>query len=170
MALHLRAQAAQHRVQVGQFEAQDARRVTGVEARVERGFCLVPETRELFGELTVYDNLVLGAYPRRSDRAFVNRALEAAYGRFPRLAERRIDLLRAGFHGCRPLVVAPPAVVTVATFFLAVIVGVAVVMFVTVFVARMVGVVGLRDLWRSGVLAAADKPVARGDQAKLVEV
>src|SRR4029077_948414 len=62
-----------------------------VEARVERGFCLVPETRELFGELTVYDNLVLGAYPRRADRGFVNRALEEAYGRFPLLAERRMQ-------------------------------------------------------------------------------
>jgi branched-chain amino acid transport system ATP-binding protein len=60
-----------------------------VEARVERGFCLVPETRELFGDLTVYDNLVLGAYSRRADRAFVTRALDEAYGRFPRLAERR---------------------------------------------------------------------------------
>jgi branched-chain amino acid transport system ATP-binding protein len=60
-----------------------------VEARVERGFCLVPETRELFGELTVYDNLVLGAYPRRSDRGFVARALDETYARFPRLAERR---------------------------------------------------------------------------------
>ena len=29
-----------------------------VEARVEHGFCLVPDPRELFGELTVYDNLV----------------------------------------------------------------------------------------------------------------
>ena len=43
----------------------------------------------LFGDLTVYDNLVLGAYPRRSDRAFVARALDETYGRFPRLAERR---------------------------------------------------------------------------------
>jgi branched-chain amino acid transport system ATP-binding protein len=60
-----------------------------VEARVERGFCLVPETRELFGELTVYDNLVLGAYPRRSDHSFVARALDETYARFPRLAERR---------------------------------------------------------------------------------
>jgi branched-chain amino acid transport system ATP-binding protein len=60
-----------------------------VEARVERGFCLVPERRELFGELTVYDNLVLGAYPRRGDRAYVKRSLDNVYARFPRLAERR---------------------------------------------------------------------------------
>jgi branched-chain amino acid transport system ATP-binding protein len=70
------------------FDGEDLFKLD-VEARVEHGFCLVPETRELFGELTVYDNLVLGAYPRRSDRAFVSRALDEAYSRFPRLAERR---------------------------------------------------------------------------------
>jgi branched-chain amino acid transport system ATP-binding protein len=70
------------------FDGEDLLKLD-VEARVEHGFCLVPETRELFGELTVYDNLVLGAYPRRSDRAFVVHALDETYGRFPRLAERR---------------------------------------------------------------------------------
>ena len=72
------------------FDGEDLFKLD-VEARVEHGFCLVPETRELFGELTVYDNLVLGAYPRRSDRAFVNRTLDEVYGRFPRLAERRLQ-------------------------------------------------------------------------------
>jgi len=72
------------------FDGEDLFKLD-VEARVEHGFCLVPETRELFGELTVYDNLVLGAYPRRSDRAFVNRTLDQVYGRFPRLAERRLQ-------------------------------------------------------------------------------
>src|SRR6202046_3052813 len=36
-----------------------------VEERVERGFCLVPERRELFGDMAVADNLLLGAYTRR---------------------------------------------------------------------------------------------------------
>jgi branched-chain amino acid transport system ATP-binding protein len=70
------------------FEGEDLLKLD-VEGRAERGFCLVPENRELFGELTVYDNLVLGAYLRRSDRSFVTRALDEVYGRFPRLAERR---------------------------------------------------------------------------------
>jgi branched-chain amino acid transport system ATP-binding protein len=70
------------------FDGEDLSRLD-VEARAERGFCLVPEKRELFGELTVYDNLVLGAYTRRSDRAYVASALDEVYGRFPRLAERR---------------------------------------------------------------------------------
>ncbi|MET0508204.1 MAG: ABC transporter ATP-binding protein [Burkholderiaceae bacterium] len=60
-----------------------------VEARVERGLCLVPEKRELFGELCVLDNLMLGAYVRRRDRAALQRQLDAVYARFPRLAERR---------------------------------------------------------------------------------
>jgi branched-chain amino acid transport system ATP-binding protein len=70
------------------FEGEDLFKLD-VEARAERGFCLVPEKRELFGELTVYDNLILGAYPRRADRTVVARALEEVYGRFPRLKERR---------------------------------------------------------------------------------
>ena len=36
-----------------------------VEERVEHGFCLVPERRELFGDMAVADNLLLGAYVRR---------------------------------------------------------------------------------------------------------
>jgi branched-chain amino acid transport system ATP-binding protein len=60
-----------------------------VEERVERGFCLVPETRELFGEMTVADNLLLGGYTRRRDRAAVKQSLQQVYARFPRLDERR---------------------------------------------------------------------------------
>jgi branched-chain amino acid transport system ATP-binding protein len=60
-----------------------------VEGRVERGLCLVPERRELFGELTVLDNLVLGAYSRRLSRATLKNRLDAVYARFERLAERR---------------------------------------------------------------------------------
>ncbi|WP_342361489.1 ABC transporter ATP-binding protein [Terrarubrum flagellatum] len=60
-----------------------------VEERAERGVCLVPEKRELFGALTVFDNLILGAYLRRRDKAFVKNALDSVYSRFPRLAERR---------------------------------------------------------------------------------
>jgi branched-chain amino acid transport system ATP-binding protein len=60
-----------------------------VEARVERGFCLVPERRELFGDLAVDDNLLLGAYVRRRNGAEVKQSLQEVYNRFPRLAERR---------------------------------------------------------------------------------
>ncbi|MGP0090905.1 MAG: ABC transporter ATP-binding protein [Xanthobacteraceae bacterium] len=63
-----------------------------VEDRVERGLCLVPERRELFGDLSVADNLLLGAFAHRRDRAGMRRDLEAVYERFPRLAERRAQL------------------------------------------------------------------------------
>ena len=60
-----------------------------VEERVERGFCLVPESRELFGDMAVADNLLLGAYARRRNGSDVRQSLQQVYGRFPRLAERR---------------------------------------------------------------------------------
>jgi branched-chain amino acid transport system ATP-binding protein len=60
-----------------------------VEERVERGFCLVPERRELFGDMAVDDNLVLGAYARRRDGSDVKQSLQQIFARFPRLAERR---------------------------------------------------------------------------------
>jgi branched-chain amino acid transport system ATP-binding protein len=58
------------------------------EARVERGLCLVPESRELFGEMAVGDNLLLGAYARRGDGAEVKRSLRQVLDLFPRLEER----------------------------------------------------------------------------------
>jgi branched-chain amino acid transport system ATP-binding protein len=59
-----------------------------VEQRVARGLCLVPERRELFGEMSVADNLLLGAYTHRRDRAGTRRDLDSVYQRFPVLAER----------------------------------------------------------------------------------
>ena len=70
------------------FDGIDLRRLD-VEARIERGFCLVPETRELFGDLSVSDNLLLGDYSRRRDSAGLKQSLADVYGRFPRLNERR---------------------------------------------------------------------------------
>ncbi|MCX7892533.1 MAG: ABC transporter ATP-binding protein [Burkholderiales bacterium] len=63
------------------------------EARVGRGLVLVPEKRELFAEMTVADNLALGAFPRhrRRDKG-IGDDLEAVYARFPRLRERRAQL------------------------------------------------------------------------------
>ena len=70
------------------FDGLDLHRLE-VEDRVELGFCLVPKRRELFGDMTVGDNLVLGAYGRHAARAEVRRGLEEVFGRFPRLRERR---------------------------------------------------------------------------------
>ena len=73
------------------YEAQDLR-ILSTEERVRRGICLVPERRELFTEMTVADNLVLGAYTRWRDREAVQRDLQEVYGRFPRLSERHAQL------------------------------------------------------------------------------
>jgi branched-chain amino acid transport system ATP-binding protein len=75
------------------YEAQDLR-ILSTEERVRRGICLVPERRELFTEMTVADNLVLGAYTRWRDREAVQRDLQQVYERFPRLSERRGQLAR----------------------------------------------------------------------------
>ena len=55
-----------------------------LESRVAAGMTLVPERRELFGAMTVEDNLRLGAYTRRGAGD-----LDGVYARFPRLRERR---------------------------------------------------------------------------------
>ncbi len=60
-----------------------------IEDRVENGLCLVPERRELFGDLTVAENLRLGSYVRRTDISGTRQRLDGVYARFPRLAERR---------------------------------------------------------------------------------
>jgi branched-chain amino acid transport system ATP-binding protein len=74
-----------------EYEGADLRRLD-VEGRVERGMGLVPEKRELFADLSVSDNLILGAYHRRRDRAGVRTSFDDVCGRFPRLAERRTQL------------------------------------------------------------------------------
>ncbi len=70
------------------YEGRDLRRLQ-VEARVEAGIVLVPENRELFGDMSVGDNLILGAYSHRHDRIGTRRNLDDVYDRFPRLLERR---------------------------------------------------------------------------------
>jgi branched-chain amino acid transport system ATP-binding protein len=73
------------------YQEQDLAALT-TEERVRRGMCLVPERRELFTEMSVSDNLILGAYTRWGDRDNVRRDLQSVYARFPRLAERRNQL------------------------------------------------------------------------------
>ena len=57
-------------------------------AIVRAGLAQVPERRQLFGTMTVEENLRMGAYARR-DRAAVAAALEEQFKLFPILAERR---------------------------------------------------------------------------------
>lgn len=57
-------------------------------AVVKQGICHVPEGRLVFANLTVHDNLMLGAY-LRSERTAIMSDLDKVYALFPRLAERR---------------------------------------------------------------------------------
>ena len=55
---------------------------------VSMGMAHVPEGRRVFAELSVYENLMLGAYTRK-DKAEIAQSLEMVFKRFPRLQERR---------------------------------------------------------------------------------
>ena len=67
--------------------------VPEVERMVARGMNLVPEKRELFGEMTVEDNLTLGAFQRyRMGHRDQAKTMEEVYTLFPRLKERRSQL------------------------------------------------------------------------------
>jgi len=60
-----------------------------VEERVQAGIALVPETRELFAEMSVKDNLLLGSFRRyrQRDKDYLSQ-LDWVYQLFPRLKER----------------------------------------------------------------------------------
>jgi branched-chain amino acid transport system ATP-binding protein len=76
------------------FDGHDVSRLT-LEERVMAGLALVPESRELFGTMSVEDNLVLGGWrPLKLKIANWRDGLERAYALFPRLKERRMQ--RAG--------------------------------------------------------------------------
>jgi branched-chain amino acid transport system ATP-binding protein len=73
----------------------DGDEVSGIalEDRVMRGMSLVPETRELFGSMSVEDNLVLGGYRQMRRRVLNWRgAITRVFELFPRLQERRAQL------------------------------------------------------------------------------
>ena len=61
-----------------------------LESRVQSGLCLVPERRELFADMPVEDNLLLGGF--RRSRAERKQTLEEIFARLPRLKERRQQL------------------------------------------------------------------------------
>jgi branched-chain amino acid transport system ATP-binding protein len=58
---------------------------------VSLGMAQVPEGRRVFAEMTVLQNLKMGAYTRK-DKAEINETLEMIYKRFPRLEERKTQL------------------------------------------------------------------------------
>lgn len=58
---------------------------------VHLGMTQVPEGRRVFQELTVYENLLMGAYSNKSNATF-KEDLERIYSLFPRLAERKSQI------------------------------------------------------------------------------
>ena len=72
------------------FEGKD---IGGMAAQnvVKLGISQVPEGRRIFANMTVMENLELGAFTR-SDKSGIAQDLDMVFGRFPRLAERRSQL------------------------------------------------------------------------------
>jgi branched-chain amino acid transport system ATP-binding protein len=69
------------------LDGEDVTRLPADE-RVRRGLVLVPEGRGMFAELTVRENLVMGAFHRRLPRSRLGPDIDRATERFPRLLER----------------------------------------------------------------------------------
>lgn len=69
------------------FEGKDITKVPAHKI-VEMGMAHVPEGRRVFADMTVYENLLMGAYTRK-DKAEIAQSLANVYKRFPRLEERK---------------------------------------------------------------------------------
>ncbi|MCI7180246.1 MAG: ABC transporter ATP-binding protein [Schaedlerella sp.] len=72
------------------FEGKDITKIPAHKI-VSLGMAHVPEGRRVFAELSVYENLRMGAYTRK-DKAEIAKTLEMVYKRFPRLEERKNQL------------------------------------------------------------------------------
>jgi len=68
------------------FDGNDVTRVSP-HAKAAQGVVLVPEGRQLFTEMSVHENLEMGAFTRRAQPYFL-RNLERVYDMFPRMKER----------------------------------------------------------------------------------
>lgn len=78
---------------------------------VEAGVALVPEGRGIFGEMSVRENLLLGAFPARA-RAGEARNLDLVLGLFPRLKERLAQTVRTMSGGEQQMVAIGRALMT----------------------------------------------------------
>ena len=59
---------------------------------IRRGIAVVPETRRIFPRMTVLENLEMGAFVRRHDKAGIQDDFERVFTLFPRLKERRTQV------------------------------------------------------------------------------
>jgi branched-chain amino acid transport system ATP-binding protein len=108
------------KVVAGLIAAADGARITmngkelaGMPAHgiVEAGLALVPEGRGIFGELTVRENLLLGAFPARA-RRHEAATLEMVLDLFPRLRERLAQVVRTMSGGEQQMVAVGRALMT----------------------------------------------------------
>jgi branched-chain amino acid transport system ATP-binding protein len=84
---------------------------------VETGIALVPENRGIFADLTVRENLTLGAHPARA-RPRETENLERVLGLFPKLKERPKQLVRTMSGGERQMVAIGRAMMSAPTILL----------------------------------------------------
>ena len=101
----LRAIAGQIRKTDGGSVLMDGADITRMPPHdiVEAGIALVPEDRGIFADLTVQENLTLGAHPKRA-RSCETESRERVLTLFPKLAERRKQLVRTMSGGERQMV------------------------------------------------------------------
>jgi len=93
--------------------AMNGRDISGTAAHdiVEAGLALVPEGRGIFDELTVRENLLLGAFPERARRDEAT-TLAMVLGLFPRLRERLQQVVRTMSGGEQQMVAVGRALMT----------------------------------------------------------
>lgn len=72
------------------FEGKDITKIPAHKI-VSLGMAHVPERRRVFADLSVYENLKMGAYTRK-DKEEIEKSLDRVYERFPRLKERKNQL------------------------------------------------------------------------------
>lgn len=72
------------------FEGKDITKIPAHKI-VSLGMAHVPEGRRVFADLSVYENLKMGAYTRK-DKEEIEKSLDRVYERFPRLKERKNQL------------------------------------------------------------------------------
>ncbi|NLW04880.1 MAG: ATP-binding cassette domain-containing protein [Pseudomonadaceae bacterium] len=72
------------------FDGEDLSKISA-DKRVSKGIVQVPEGRQVFKDMTVYDNLLLGAYTRSKDPS-IQDDIEKIYSKFPILRQKRYNL------------------------------------------------------------------------------
>jgi len=115
----LRAVAGQTRKVDGASVLMDGADITNRQPYeiVETGIALVPEDRGIFADLTVQENLILGAHPARARAGEVDN-LERVLGLFPKLKQRPKQVVRTMSGGERQMVAIGRAMMSAPTILL----------------------------------------------------